>query len=89
MSATLMVNSAVQMVSDSVRNENARAIEMRNQWRRQYTELTQIIRELKRQRALGYTNHFTLRTLQEKAQVMMARRLEIKMKLIITAYDYV
>jgi hypothetical protein len=61
---------------------------MREQWRRQYSELALNIRHLKRIRDQN-PNDFILRTLQSKAIQMMATRAWIRNELVASAYEWV
>ena len=79
-----------QMVSDSIRNANARAIAKRAQWRRQYASLTVLIRHHKRMVAShpSYDTQINLLALRRMADSMMMRRWEITLDLKDTAYEY-
>ena len=79
-----------QMVSDSIRNANARAIAKRAQWRRQYASLTALIRQNKRILSMipSYDMQMNLIALRRMADSMMLVRWEIAMDLKDTAYKY-
>ena len=79
-----------QMVSDSIRNANSRAIARRDQWRRKYAALSRLIRDNKRILAVmpSYDMQMNLIALRRMADSMMLARWEIAMDLRDTAYEY-
>ena len=79
-----------QMVSDSIRNANSRAIAKRAQWRRQYAALTALIRMNKRVLAQmpSYDMQINLIALRRMADNMMLVRWDIAVDLKDTAYKY-
>ena len=78
-----------EIASEDVRAANSRAIRLRDQWRQQYTELSEFIRELKRKRTKGFQNPFVIRALQAQARDMMVKREHIHLQLVASAYEYV
>lgn len=81
-----------EIVSNDVRRANTRAVEARSRWRKQYNQLTELIRHVKAVvRASGGTDRdalIALTALTNQASGMMMEREWIRLDLRETAYRY-
>lgn len=81
-----------EMVSESVRRANSRAVARRDRWRQQYAQVVKSIRQLKSQCARGGYDPITgvqLRAMRALASDMMFERNHyIRFDLVNTSYPY-
>lgn len=80
-----------QLVSDTIRSANSRAIDRRDRWRDRYSLLTKIIRENKhvlKQNPFDREAQIKAKIYRQTADEMMCDRWVITLELRSTAYPY-
>jgi hypothetical protein len=86
-----MTNNNEGFVSEYQRRENNKAIYVRDEWRKKYKALSDIISDYKYMRDDRRTkdSDLILRTLQNRATVMLQERESISIRLRNTSYSWV
>jgi hypothetical protein len=86
-----MTNNNEDFVSEYRRRQNNKAIYVRDEWRKKYKALSDIISDYKYMRDDRRTkdSDLILRTLQNRATVMLQERESISIRLRNTSYSWV